>query len=140
MRAAVVQIPNECVPLSARMPAKQAWAKYVRNRWPENAVAHAQQEWSLSAGRARGLVYGQATQATIDEIRRHSRGGLGVILTVEAIALGITVDVMLHQFIETERARSQAEARKQEERDARLASLGARLAVLPSRSGSGLGR
>lgn len=137
MQGLAVKISEGFVPLSASLPTKQAWASYARGRWPENAVGYAQKEWDLTPGKARGLVYGQITQGTIDDIRRHPRGGLGVILTVEAIAFGVGVDDLLQRFIETERARIEGVRRKQEERDATLASMARRIAVLSGVGGAG---
>lgn len=122
-----MEISDESFAVSAPLPTKQAWAKYVRNRWRENAVGYVQAEWNLSDGEARGLVYAQASQRTIDKIRAHKRGGLFVLLTVEAMARGTELDAMLRRFIEHERERSAHAFREHAAREARLAQMAAHL-------------
>lgn len=132
-----MQIPDECVTFSAKLPSKQAWAKYARTRWQENAVGHAQAEWDLSPSRARGLVYGNVTQQTVDQIRKHPRGGIGIALTVEAVAFDITLDELLARFITRQIQEAADERQKQEDRVSRLDSLRRQLPGL-GRVGLGL--
>lgn len=88
--------------LTRRVATKQAWAAYVRRCWPENAISHVQREWDLTDGQARGLVYGHASQPTIDAILRHKRGGAILAIRIEAIAWGVTWEDFIHAAIEQE--------------------------------------
>lgn len=102
-----------------RAPSKQAWAAYVRRRWPQNAVCHAQAEWNLTEGQARGLVFGHASQPTIDAILSHRHGGPLLALTIEASAWGLDWEAFVaraisqaQRSIANERARLDAADRR----------------------------
>ena len=120
MGIAWVEVSTENVSKSSeRMTTKRAWAIYARRRWPKNAVNLAQCEWDLTEGEAKGLVYGHASQATIDKIIDHRRGGMGLALHI----LEIRCRTKLAQLISDERERLADERRRQEQADAALASM-----------------
>ena len=104
---------------SARRGTKDAWAEYVRRRWKINCVAAAQAEWDLTEGEAKGLVYGQASQPTIDKILDHHRGGFRLGLAI----LELRTQTALANFIETEAERAKHERTTWEERERHLARL-----------------
>ncbi len=130
MRAAVSEISSKSVRVSSsRLSTKNAWAKYVRNRWPNNALKGCMAEWSLTEGEARGLVYAQVSQTTIDKImdREDARvvcGGFALGLEILAIRTSTT----LEQYIAEKAEEARREGREWEERERRLASMQARLA------------
>ena len=122
-----------------RVDTKTAWAKYVRNRWPQNVVCEVQREWGLSDGEARGLVYATVSQRTIDKIRSHGRGGLLILLEVEALAWGLNADQLIHKYIALKQ-KEQADARAQIDHEAhRTLALSRRLGALGGRLCSGRG-
>jgi hypothetical protein len=131
MRAAVIEISSKSVRKSSfRISTKNAWAKYVRARWKINTLAEVQREWGLSEGRARGVIYAQITQATIDEILDSMPPVKAFALSLEITALRLNTsleDYITHQAEEARRERARWE---QEERN--LALLASRL---PGRSG-----
>lgn len=99
-----------------RFGTKNGYARLVRNRWPTNTVCQVMAEWSLTDGEARGVVYAQASQRTIDKIEQHPRGGWPIILEVKALVLGATV----FDFIEKEQVRLAEQQRRAEAELARL--------------------
>lgn len=129
MRAATVQISDQFIAkrTSDLVPTKQAWADYVRRRWPENCVAHVQREWSLSEGEARGVVFSSISQRVIDQIRAHKRGGLTVVLAVEATAWGTTTRQLISAWVEIERGRIADERARGDDDDRRMVEIAKRL-------------
>lgn len=137
MGHAVVEISSKFIrKSSSRVSTKNAWAKYVRQRWPANTLGAVQAEWDLTEGEARGVLYAQASQPTIDKIMdredlRRPCGGFRIGLEILAIKTGTALeDYIAHQAEEARRERTEWEA---EER--RLAILQARLAGLDSVDG-----
>lgn len=110
---------------SAKPSTKGAWALYARRRWPKNAVKHVQCEWDLTEAQARGVVYAQASQATIDQIIDHPRGGFGLGLKV----LEIKAQLHLADWVKSEKGRLQVEA---ERHAAEAAALGQMASDLPA--------
>lgn len=110
MASVAVQISSKPVArssVSVATSSKAAWASYVARRWKVNRVAAVQAEWDLTEGEAKGLVYGQSSQPTIDKIKLHKRGGWSVALAVDAILLGQPLETFITQ--EAERARHERE-------------------------------
>ena len=107
-------------------PMREVWASYVRNRWPKNTLGSIMQEFDLTEGEARNLLYSHGSQNTFDKCGAHKNGGPLLEL-----------DLLMHRWqtslteIAQEKERRQAhererqEARIQSERLAlsRLASL-----------------
>lgn len=108
---------------SLRLTTKNAWARYVRRRWPNNTLAMIMAEFDLSEGRARGVLYAQITQSTIDAIIDHPRGGFALGLEILVIKTGIN----LEQFIELEAEEAANERARWEARELHLAGMEARL-------------
>lgn len=105
---------------------KNALAKIVRNRWPSMTIEHVRSIWELTEGEARGVVYAQASQRTVDKILKHPRGGWRIGLEV----LEETIGHGLAHFINNEKARL-AEEQRQAEEDARaLDQMASRIPVL----------
>jgi hypothetical protein len=118
---------------SARLRMKNAWALYVRRRWPGiGGVKSAMAEWdTLTEWEARTLFDATSSQETQDKVLEHPHGGLGLGLTI----LEIRFQTNLSDFLEQEQQRLRDEERKSEERRAHLGAMARRLpAVL------GLGR
>jgi len=130
MRAAVVEISSKSVVKSTPgLSTKNAWAQYVRRRFRgANLVKACQGEWRLTENEARGLVYAQASQRTIDKVL-DAEGpfkGFGLGLEILAIKQGVKLEQYIEkQAEEARRARAEYEA---EERrlEALSASLGER--------------
>jgi len=141
MTGLAVQISDKFVAKKARrVGSKQAWARYVRNRWPGNAVCHAQAEWQLTDGQARGLVYGHASQRTIDDILAHPRGGPVLELQIAAIAWGLELETFVRATLEMERRRLADVRSRAESQERRLVALASRIGVAGALPGSGLER
>ena len=86
---------------SEKVSTRQAWARYVRNRfYGQKLLFRVMEEWGLTEGEARGVIYAQASQNTIDKIKQPPRGGWLVTLQVEAAVYGETAE----QAIEKELA------------------------------------
>lgn len=119
-----MKISDEFVVKSTtRLSTKNAWALYVRRRWPQNTVKLATAEWSLTDGEARGLVFAQASQSTIDKIFDHPRGGMGLALLI----IEIRFQTGLKAWAQSQQERSADAARKHEEDAAALGEMARRL-------------
>ncbi len=93
MAGAVMAIhDNKVRKSSLTSTTKAAWAQYVRRRWPSNTLCHVQEEWDLSEGEARGVVYEQASQRTIDKIENHKNGGVMLALDLLLIRFRTTLE------------------------------------------------
>lgn len=94
---------------------ENALAGYVRRRWRKMTVAFVRQEWGLSDGQARSVVYGTTSLRALNAIIKHKRGGWPLLLEIAADALGTSLEHHL----------SEREARDTAKRNhtARLASL-----------------
>lgn len=100
MTGAMVQISSKSVlKSSADFGTKNALARIIRRRWQANTVCMVMAEWDLTEGEAKGCVYAQASQRTLDKIKKHKNGGWPLVLEIEALVLGMTVE----QFIEERR-------------------------------------
>lgn len=126
MGAVAVQISDKSF---ADFTTKNAWAKYVRNRWRTNTVCEVQREWGLTDGEARGVVYAQASQPTIDKIKRSRRGGPLLALQVEALFWGETLEGLLTRALEQERGRIANARAEQDAQEARLVAMARRVRV-----------
>lgn len=131
MSGALVEISSKSVRQSSfRLSTKNAWAQYVRRRFNgQNLIKSVQAEWSLTEGKARGLVYAQATQATIDEVfdaedRKRAFGAFRLGLTI----LEIRTQTELRAFIAYQAEEASLERHRWEQEERRLADLEARLA------------
>jgi hypothetical protein len=101
---------------------KNAWARWARNRYPSNGLKGLMGEFGLTEGEARGLLYAQASQPTIDKLLDHPRGGFGLGLEILVIRTGIS----LEQYIEEQAKGAENERERAEERGRYLESLEAR--------------
>lgn len=108
---------------TAKPSTKGAWALYVRRRWQKNAVKAVQCEWDLTEAQARGVVFAQASQATIDQILDHPRGGFGLGLKI----LEIKAQLRLAEWVQSERGRLENEAQRSAAEAAALAQMASRL-------------
>jgi hypothetical protein len=132
MRAATVEISSKNIRQSSfPLSTKNAWAKYVRNRWPQNTLCMAQAEWNLTEGEARGLLYAQASQPTIDKIldtenRKSPLGAFRLGLTI----LEIRTATKLESFIVQQAEEAARERIQWEQEERRLALLQARVSGL----------
>lgn len=113
---------------AAKLSTKNAWALYVRRRWPQNTVNHVCIEWDLTDGEARGLVFASGSQRTIDKVIDHPRGGFGLALLI----LEIRTQTALGGWLQSERERLEHEA-------ARATADADAVAAMARRLGPGLG-
>lgn len=117
-------IPDEFVVKSAaKLSTKNAWALYVRRRWPQNTVKSAMAEWDLTDGEARGLVFAQISHNTEDKIFDHPRGGMGLALKITEIRF----QTGLRAWVQSQKERSADAARRHEEDAAALGEMAGRL-------------
>jgi hypothetical protein len=125
MSGAVVKISYENFRTSSKsvgFSTKNAWARWARQRYPNNGVKGLMAEFGLTEGEAKGLIYAQASQPTIDKLLDHPRGGFGLGLEILAIRTGIS----LEQYIEDQARGAADERRRAEDRERYLESLEAR--------------
>lgn len=127
MRAAVLEIPSKNFARSSfRLSTKNAWAKWVRNAYRTNALLGLMEDFGLTEGQARGVIYAQASQPTIDQILDHPRGGFWLGLEILCIRLGTTLeDKIAERAEEARHVQAQAKARERH-----FEALGARLPEL----------
>lgn len=120
MRAGTLEISSKSIGKSSfRLSTKNAWAKYVRNRWRTNTLNAIQAEWDLTEGEARGVLYAQASQSTIDKIldredERRPLGGFRLGLAILEIRTGTFLERYIDQLgVESEAARIEWEREEQ---------------------------
>lgn len=124
MSGAYMEFSDDFITTSAtRLSTKNAWALYARRRWPQNTVKQAMAEWDLTDGEARGLVFAQISQPTIDKIIDHNRGGFGLGLLI----LEIRTQTALKVWLQSEKQRLENEARRSAADAHALAQMAARL-------------
>lgn len=125
MRALTLENSEQFFTASASAPlsTKNAWALYARRRWPANTIKHCMAEWDLTDGQARGLVFAQASQSTIDAILDHPRGGFGLGLLI----LEIRMQQSLRGWVKSEQGRLLREAERNAGEAAALAQMAADL-------------
>lgn len=99
--------------------SRDALAIYCRECWPSNTAKHVAREWSLSLDEARGVVAGRSSQATLDKVYKHSRGGWRVVLPVLGSVIGHGVDAYFREQMRL--AAREAERAQQHEQLAKLA-------------------
>jgi hypothetical protein len=129
MTGLVMKIRDDFVVKSAAtLSTKNAWALYVRRRWPQNTVNHCCIEWDITDGEARGLVFAQASQRTIDKVLDHPRGGMRLALLITEIRF----QTALQAWVGSEQERLAHEA-------SRAAAEADALAAMARRLPSGLG-
>jgi len=137
MELACMEISSKSVSESSfRLTTKNAWARYVRRRWRANTLSHAMTEWNLTEGEARGLLYAQASQSTIDKILDHPRGGFKLGLEILVIKTGLSLEGYIEQQAgeaANERARIEAKERALASLQTRLGRLSAERSFLPRR-------
>lgn len=98
--------------LGGKLNTRESLSTYCRVRWPNATAKQVAREWDLSLDEARGIVAARASQATIDKILEHGRGGWPIALSVLAGVIGHGVGAYF--AAESERARDEAEQRKRE--------------------------
>jgi hypothetical protein len=120
MRAAVAQISSKSISKSSvAFSTKNAWAAYVRERWAQNTLGMIQIEWDLTEGEARGLLYAQASQPTIDNVLDHKNGGILLGLDLLLRRFQTTANEVAEKLEERHHnERLREEARRQSERRA----------------------
>lgn len=128
MAGAIMQFPNKsCSTLSVEFSTKNAWAQYARRRWPTNTLNYIGREWNLSTGEARGVLYAQISQATIEKITDHKNGGRHLALTILAIRFGESVEDFIAAVIQQQRQEIDRERRRLDAADERARGAYARL-------------
>ena len=125
---------------SPAMPTKQAWAAYVRRRFPRDAVAHVQRTFDLSEGEARGAVFASISGRTIDKIIAHRRGGLAVLFEVHAIQRNATVEGLIVTLLNDQQQRIEHERARIEEEHRRISALRSRCDDVERRTRASVGR
>lgn len=87
---------------------RDALAAYCRLIWPTGTAKEAARHFDLTLDEARGLIAGRASQTTVDRVWKSSKGGWRVALAVLGAVIGQTID----QYIESERAAHEDQARR----------------------------
>lgn len=124
MRAAVAEISSGYVRKSSPdQTTKDAWAQLVRRRFHgQNLVKRCMADWELTEGQARGLVYAQATQPTIDHIiKRDPIEGFALSLEITTTVTG----VRLEEYFEHKAKESRRGIAEWEAEERRLETLAA---------------
>ena len=120
-----MEIFSESVRFSSPdLTTKNAWAQLVRRRfYGQNLVKRCMGEWRLTEGQARGLVYAQVTQNTIDAIlKRNPIEGFALGLEILASVTGIKLEEYVeHKGRVAARARTEWEATERRLADMRAA-------------------
>lgn len=123
----MVNFSSENIRHSAfRLSTKNAWAKYVRHRFPTNALCEIQRTWKLTEGQARGVLYAQASQTTIDAI-------LDSMSPLKAFSLGLEIlcirlNTSLEDYIRFQAEEACNERAQWEARERHLQALATRVA------------
>lgn len=99
---------GEKFPLFSVERTRDAIAAYCEIRWPVGRRKSVAREWDLTADEARSVCEASASQATLDKIYTHKRGGWAVMFPVFGALIGQTAE----QFIENERRRHVEQARR----------------------------
>lgn len=97
---------------------RNAVARILRRQFPTNGVKLTMAAFNLTEGEAKGAFYANASQNTIDKIKK--KGGWPMVLEIEAMVLGQS----LEDFIEQRRAN---ERQTFEQRDSSLRQMAADL-------------
>jgi hypothetical protein len=110
---------GEKSPLFRLDRTRDGLASYCEARWPVGRRKSVAKEWDLSADEARSVCEGSASQATLDKVWRHTRGGWTVLLPV----MGAVIGQPIHEFFraQNERAAREAASALEHERLARTA-------------------
>lgn len=98
---------------------RNAWAAYVKQRWPTNTAKLISREWDLTLDEAKGLVAARTSLATIDRIAKHPSGGWSVLIPVMSHVIGHGLDA----FLEQEQRKLRHEREQYEAREARLGEM-----------------
>lgn len=85
---------GEKFPLLRLDRTRDGLASYCEVRWPVGRRKSVAREWGLSADEARSICEGSASQATLDKVWRHPRGGWSVLIPV----MGAVVGQPIHEF------------------------------------------
>lgn len=128
MRVAALEIREQKREIPEEFGVKNALARIVRRRWPRLTIDCVRAEWALTEAEARGVVYAQASQRTIDKIIKSRNGGWRLVLELTEAVLGLS----LGDFIEGERARLATEQRQAEADERALSQMASRLPALLS--------
>lgn len=99
---------GEKLPMFPLDRTRDALASFVQVRWPVGRRKAVAKEWGLSADEARSICEASASQATLDKVWRHERGGWAVAIPV----LGAVIGMGLDDFIATQRSRHVEHARR----------------------------
>lgn len=102
---------------------RNALARIVRRRWPRLTIETTRVTFDLTDAEARGVVYAQASQRTLDKVIKHANGGWRLMLELAEGVLGQS----LGEFIETERARLDLERQRAQADERALAQMATRL-------------
>jgi hypothetical protein len=107
---------GEKSPLFKLDRTRDGLASYCEARWPVGRRKSVAREWGLSADEARSVCEGSASQATLDKVWRHPRGGWNVLLPV----MGAVVGQPIHEFFR-EQMRQAAKAAEHAQEHERIA-------------------
>lgn len=112
MGLAAMHFPSKSFPVSSApsLTTKNAWAQLVRRRfYGQNLVKACQRAWPITERQARGLVYAECSQTTIDAVLQHDPiEGFALSLEIAAIVTGVKLEEYF-AYREQEAARARAE-------------------------------
>lgn len=88
---------GEKSPLFRLDRTRDGLASYCEARWPVGRRKSVAKEWGLSPDEARSVCEGSASQATLDKVWRHARGGWTVLLPVMGAVIGQPISEFFRQ-------------------------------------------
>lgn len=122
---------GEKSPLFRLDRTRDGLASYCEARWPVGRRKSVAKEWGLSADEARSVCEGSASQATLDKVWRHDRGGWTVLLPV----MGAVIGQPISEFFREQIKQAAREAQRAEEHEQLAKAAYRRLAMGADRSG-----
>lgn len=127
---------GEKFPLLRLDRTRDGVASYCETRWPLGRRKSVAKEWELTSDEARSVCEGSASQATLDKIWRHPRGGWTVLLPV----MGAVIGQPIHEFFREQMRQAAKDAERAQHHEHLAQAAYRRLARNPSDPGSDRGQ
>jgi hypothetical protein len=122
---------GEKFPLLQLDRTRDGLATYCETRWPLGRRKAVAKEWGLSTDEARSVCEGSASQATLDKVWRHPRGGWTVLLPV----MGAVIGQPIHEFFRQQMRQAAKDAERAQHHEQLAQAAYRRLAGDPSDPG-----